>query len=144
MSEKMTIGRLAEAAGVNVETVRFYQRRGLIDEPQRPGGGYRTYRAIDVGRLRFIRRAQTLGFTLDEIANLLKLQGSRQCVDTRDVAQRKLAMIEAKLADLLAMKTALDDLVLRCGDGQGEGSCPIIEALIADRGDGVPSAAAAT
>lgn len=132
MAEKMTIGRLADAAGVNVETVRFYQRSGLIDEPARPDSGYRTYQAGDVRRIRFIKRAQLLGFTLEEIASLLQLEGARTCADTRDLAARKLAMVEAKLADLLAMKNTLDEMVGRCDSGNGKGGCPIIQALIED------------
>lgn len=132
MSEKMTIGRLAGAAGVNVETVRFYQRSGLIDEPARPDSGYRTYKTGDVRRIRFIKRAQLLGFTLDEITSLLKLEGSRTCADTRNLAARKLSMVEAKLADLLAMKNALDEMVARCDSGNGKGGCPIIQALVED------------
>jgi len=114
MTEKMTISRLAGAAGVNVETVRFYQRSGLIDEPTRPYIGYRTYADDDVRRIRFIKRAQLLGFTLDEISSLLKLEGSQTCASTRDLAAKKLAMVEAKLSDLLAMKAALATMVSRC------------------------------
>lgn len=132
MTGKMTIGRLAGAAGVNVETVRFYQRSGLIDEPARPSSGYRTYGDIDVQRIRFIKRAQLLGFTLDEIANLLRLQGSRTCSSTRDLAANKLAMVESKLNDLLAMKTALASMVARCDSEVRSTACPIIQALIDD------------
>ncbi len=132
MTEKMTISRLAGAAGVNVETVRFYQRSGLIDEPARPYGGYRTYGGEDVRRIRFIKRAQLLGFTLDEIAHLLTLEGSQTCSSTRDLAAKKLAMVEAKLSDLLAMKTALATMVSRCDTEHSSTGCPIIQALIAD------------
>lgn len=132
MTEKMTISRLAGAAGVNVETVRFYQRRGLIDEPERPYNGYRNYGDEDVRRIRFIKRAQLLGFTLDEIASLLKLEGSRTCVCTRDLAARKLAVVEAKLSDLHAMKTALATMVSRCDSEGPSAGCPIIKALVDD------------
>ena len=132
MTEKMTISRLASAAGVNVETVRFYQRSGLIDEPARPYSGYRTYAGEDVRRIRFIKRAQHLGFTLDEIASLLKLDGSQTCASTRDLAAKKLAMVEAKLSDLLAMKTALATLVSRCDSEHPSAGCPILQALIDD------------
>lgn len=132
MTEKMTISRLASAAGVNVETVRFYQRSGLIDEPARVNGGYRTYDDEDVRRIRFIKRAQRLGFTLDEIANLLKLEGSQTCARTRDLAARKLAMVEAKLSDLLAIKTALATMVSRCDSQHSGVGCPIIQSLIDD------------
>jgi MerR family mercuric resistance operon transcriptional regulator len=132
MAEKMTISRLAGAAGVNVETVRFYQRSGLIDEPARPSEGYRIYGDEDVRRIRFIKRAQLLGFTLDEIANLLKLEGSQTCASTRDLAAKKLAMVEEKLSDLLAMKTALATMVSRCDSEHPGVGCPIIQALIDD------------
>lgn len=132
MIEKMTISRLAGAAGVNLETVRFYQRCGLIVEPRRPNSGYRTYGDGDVRRIQFIKRAQQLGFTLDEVATLLKLEGSRTCADTRDLAAKKLAMVESKISDLLAMKTALAGMVSRCDSGAWDGGCPIIQALIED------------
>ena len=132
MTEKMTISRLAGASGVNVETVRFYQRSGLIDEPTRPYIGYRTYADDDVRRIRFIKRAQLLGFTLDEISSLLKLEGSQTCASTRDLAAKKLAMVEAKLSDLLAMKAALATMVSRCDSEHPSAGCPIIQALIDD------------
>ena len=132
MIEKMTIGRLASAAGVNVETIRFYQRSGLIDEPARLHGGYRTYGEEDIRRIRFIKRAQLLGFTLDEITSLLKLEGSQACIGTRDLAARKLAMVESKLADLQAMKIALTGMVARCDNEERDEWCPIIQALIDD------------
>lgn len=130
MPEKMTISRLASAASVNVETVRFYQRSGLIDEPARPLSGYRTYGSDDVRRIRFIKRAQLLGFTLDEISNLIRLEGARGCASTRDLAAKKLAMVESKLNDLLAMKTALASMVARCDAKDSAAGCPIIESLI--------------
>jgi MerR family mercuric resistance operon transcriptional regulator len=132
MIDKMTIGRLADAAGVNIETVRFYQRSGLIDEPARPCGGYRTYSEEHIRRIRFIKRAQLLGFTLDEITSLLKLDGLQACTSTRDLAARKLAMVEDKLADLQAMKNALTDMVARCDSEERDDGCPIIQALIDD------------
>ena len=132
MTEKMTIGRLADAAGVNVETIRFYQRSGLINEPARPYSGYRTYGNEDVRRIRFIKRAQLLGFTLDEIASLLELEGSRACASTRDLAATKLAMVEAKLNDLRAMKTTLAGMVASCDSNERRAGCPIIQALIDD------------
>jgi MerR family mercuric resistance operon transcriptional regulator len=132
MDEKMTIGRLAVAAGVNVETVRFYQRSGLIDEPTRPHSGYRTYGDEDIRRIRFIKRAQLLGFTLDEISSLLRLEVSLACSSTRDLAARKLAMVESKLTDLQAMKVALEGMVAQCDSERLSDGCPIIQALIDD------------
>jgi len=130
MKKPMTIGRLAEAAGVNVETVRFYQRNGLIEEPPRPGKGYRIYSAADVRRIRFIKRAQTLGFTLQEIAGLLQLEGVQTCTKARNLAARKLDMVEAKLTDLTAMQSALAEMIGLCDAGAPQGECPIIRALI--------------
>jgi MerR family transcriptional regulator, mercuric resistance operon regulatory protein len=132
MTEKITIGRLAAAANVNVETVRFYQRSGLIEEPARPYRGYRTYGKDDVRRIRFIKRAQLLGFTLDEITSLLKLEGLRTCSDTRNLAATKLAIVEAKLGDLLAMKVALATMIAQCDSQDSTRGCPIIQALVDD------------
>lgn len=132
MTAKMTIGRLANAAGVNVETVRFYQRSGLIDEPARLQSGYRTYGEAEVQRIRFIKRAQLLGFTLDEIAGLLRLEGSLACASTRDLAARKLAIVESKLADLSAMRITLVEMVSQCDSEERSDGCPIIQVLIED------------
>lgn len=132
MAEKMTIGRLAEAAGVNVETIRFYQRSGLIEQPMRPPTGYRAYGLSDIRRLRFIKRAQLLGFTLDEITSLLKLEGSQTCAATHELATKKLTLVEIKLNDLLAMKTALTSMIRRCESDNRTDNCPIIQALIVD------------
>ncbi|MGH8584062.1 MAG: Hg(II)-responsive transcriptional regulator [Gammaproteobacteria bacterium] len=128
----LTIGRLAAAAGVNLETIRYYQRRGLLEEPGKPPGGYRHYPADAVKRLRFIKRAQALGFTLEEITGLLRLEGADCCADTRALATRKLSVIEAKIADLDAMRSALAGLVRACDSGDGRATCPIIQGLARD------------
>ena len=125
----LSIGQVAVAANVNVETIRYYQRRGLLTEPHKPLGGHRRYSSQEVSRLRFIKRAQVLGFTLEEIENLLRLDGANSCSDTRDVAMRKLALIDAKMADLTAMREALTGLVRQCSIGDRQGICPIIDAL---------------
>lgn len=130
MRQSMTISRLAATAGVGVETVRFYQRRGLIAEPSRPAGGYRRYSEADARRIRFIRRAQELGFTLREIGDLLRLEGVRTCAGTRALAARKLGMVEAKLADLAALRQVLAEIIARCDAGRERGACPIIQSLI--------------
>ena len=93
----MTISRLAAAAGVHVETVRYYQRRGLLQEPERPQGSIRRYGTDDVGRLHFIRRAQAVGFRLDEIAGLLEVKGRRACEQTLQLTERKLAEVRQRL-----------------------------------------------
>lgn len=126
----LSIGQVAKAANVNVETVRYYQRRGLLREPERPVSGQRKYSVDDVHRLSFIKRAQALGFTLEEIGNLLQLEGADCCGDTHDLAVRKLTLIDAKIADLTSMRKALADLVLQCELGNQQGSCPIIQSLL--------------
>jgi MerR family mercuric resistance operon transcriptional regulator len=133
MQQDLTIGRLAALAGVNVETIRYYQRRGLLSEPQKPLGGYRHYPADMAKRVRFIKRAQALGFTLEEIAGLLRLDGSDCCAGTRELAAHKIALIEQKLNDLTAIHNVLSALVHQCGNGEGEASCPIIRVL--EQGD---------
>ncbi len=129
---EMTIGRLADEAGVNVETIRYYQRRGLMQEPDRPINGQRRYSMAVVKRVRFIKRAQVLGFTLDEVGSLLELDEAHTCADTRKLAANKLQVIEGKLADLNAMRKALTALLRQCDTGSTKGSCPIIHALAAD------------
>lgn len=129
----LTIGQVAKAAGMNVETVRYYQRRGLLREPEKPLNGHRRYGQGDADRLRFIRRAQVLGFTLDEIENLLRLEGADCCHDTHDLAVRKLDLINAKMADLTRMRGALTELVKQCEKGNEQGTCPIIQSLAQDK-----------
>ena len=126
---ELTIGRLADEAGVNVETIRYYQRRGLMLEPARPGNGHRRYSAAAIRRVRFIKRAQLLGFTLEEVASLLKLDEAHACADTRILAANKLQVIEGKQADLEAMRKALAALLLQCDSGGTRDRCPIIDAL---------------
>jgi MerR family mercuric resistance operon transcriptional regulator len=111
MRGDLTIGKLAERAGVNVETIRYYQRRGLLDEPKKPLGGYRRYPSDTVKRVRFIKRAQGLGFTLEEVAGLVRLDAAGACAETREVAAHKLALIEVKLSELGAMREGLAALV---------------------------------
>jgi MerR family transcriptional regulator, copper efflux regulator len=112
-----TIGRLARAVGVSVETVRYYERRGLVDRPVRRGSQYREYSDADVSRLRFIRRAKELGFTLTEIRELLPAADTR-CVDGVLVAARnKLAQVDYDIGDLEALRTRLARLVDVCADG---------------------------
>ena len=131
MSE-LTIGSLADEAGVNVETIRYYQRRGLMPEPDKPAQGYRRYDATTVKRVRFIKRAQALGFTLEEIGGLLKLDEAHACAETRELASHKLQTIETTLADLVAMRKALTALLCQCDAGAMKGNCPIIHALGSD------------
>ena len=127
--QMLTISKLAREAGVNVETIRFYQRRGLLGEPEKPLGGIRRYAQPDVARVLFIKAAQRIGFTLDEIAQLLQLDDGTQCSDARAIAERKLADVRDRLADLQRIETALTQLVGRCGSRRGKVSCPLIDAL---------------
>ena len=129
---ELTIGRLADEAGVNVETIRYYQRRGLMQEPDKPTRGHRRYASDAVKRVRFIKRAQVLGFTLEEIGSLLELDEAHACAETREMASYKLEIIETKLADLMAMRKALATLLRQCNAGAMKGNCPIIQALAAD------------
>jgi MerR family mercuric resistance operon transcriptional regulator len=132
MACELTIGRAAKLAGVNVETIRYYQRRGLLDTPAKPLGGCRRYPPSIVNRIRFIKRAQALGFTLEEVAGLLKLEQAPACAETRALAAHKMDLLERRIADMISMREALAGLVKQCDAGQAAGGCPIIEALARD------------
>jgi len=129
MTSALTIGRLALAADVHVETVRYYQRIGLLQEPVRPLGGVRRYEPQDLSRLQFIRRAKTMGFTLDEIAGLLQLQGKRACHQTRRLTEHKLVDVRRKLAELQSLETALVQLADECARSPQGGRCPTLDFL---------------
>lgn len=124
----LTIGAVAKQAGVNVETIRYYQREGLIVEPPKPVSGFRVYPPEAIDRLRFIQRSKALGFTLAEIRVLLQLSAS-DCVATRRLTQQKLDLIRSKISDLRAMEDALEQLVTQCESSQPTNNCPIIAAL---------------
>ncbi|NIR14493.1 MAG: MerR family DNA-binding protein [Desulfobacterales bacterium] len=127
----LTIGELAMKANVGVETVRFYERQGLIEQPQRPEKGFRRYPPDTVGKIRFVRRAKELGFTLQEISELMNLRFDPHgaCAEVRRIAEVKVLDIETRIADLEKIRTALRKLVTAC-KGQGTISeCPILEAL---------------
>lgn len=123
-----TISRIAREVGVHVETVRYYERRGLIEQPPKPAAGYRIYPDDTVRRLRFIRRAQELGFTLAEIERLLEL-GDGDCTTTRAVAERKRDSIRGRIRDLREMERVLSNLVDACDRNDSPGGCPIIDSL---------------
>lgn len=131
MNASMTIGRLAHAAGVNVETIRYYQRRDLLDEPNKPLGGHRRYAPEAARRVNFIKRAQQLGFTLEEVKDLLMLEDGQNCRETRRLAQHKLQIIETRIADLDRMRRLLKGLIGECELGKQPRSCPIIATLSA-------------
>jgi len=124
----LTIGRLAKAAEVNVETIRYYQRVGLVNEPVKPLEGFRVYPEETVNRIRFIKRAQKLGFSLQDIAHLLEL-GDGHCDDVREQAEAKLAQIEAQIKDLQAMRKTLKKLITECSAGNENDNCPIVQSL---------------
>ncbi len=123
-----TIGGLARAAGVGVETVRYYQRRGLLPEPARPPGEIRRYGEEDLRRLRFIRRAQAAGFTLEQIGELLALDRTDDRARVRELAQTRVAALDEKIADLKEARDALAGLAGDCARKRG-GPCPILNAF---------------
>ncbi len=127
-----TIRKLADAAGVGVEAVRYYQGRGLLQEPQRVAGGFREYSAEDVQRLHFIKRAQELGFSLDNVAELLSLSAERDQVRVRELTRRRAAEIRKRVNGLEAMASALEGLASCCARAPRSQSCAIIAALAAD------------
>lgn len=129
--ETLTIGQLAKNAGVNIETIRYYERRGLIPEPPRRESGYRQYGPDFVVRIQFIKRAQELGFSLNEIAELLALRvdSDTVCNEVRQRAEVKIANIEAKIQTLQQMKQALVTLVAVCNENGTTSECPILETL---------------
>lgn len=129
INQALTIGRLASLAGVNVETIRYYQRRDLLPEPKKPLGSVRHYRESDVSRIHFIKSAQRLGFTLEEVALLLKLEDGTHCVEARKIAEQKLASVREKLADLKSIETTLAELVNKCDTSGGSICCPLINSL---------------
>ena len=123
------IGQLAAAAGVNVETVRYYERRGLLEQPNKPFHGYRQYPENALFRILFVKRAQQLGFTLSEIFTLLTLS-SDNCSDVKELAQSKLALIQNKIIALKRLEESLTNLIGECRRNPGEARCPIIQALV--------------
>ncbi|MEO8717118.1 MAG: Hg(II)-responsive transcriptional regulator [Burkholderiales bacterium] len=129
MSLNLTIGGVAKAAGVNVETIRYYQRLKLLEEPARPPGGVRRYAGTVVERVRFIKRAQELGFSLTEIQRLLRLGDPQSCGEARALASEKLALVESRVADLQRLRGVLKELIGRCDQRRGKVACPIIESL---------------
>jgi MerR family transcriptional regulator, mercuric resistance operon regulatory protein len=129
MATPLTIGRLAATSGVNVETIRYYHRRGLLPEAVRQVGAHRRYTIEHMKRVRFIKRAQALGFTLNEVRGLLDLGDGCPCASTRARAVQKLDLIKQKIADLAAIRRRLDSLVRKCDESGGDGECPILDVL---------------
>ena len=131
MSQSYTIASLADAAGVNLETVRYYQRRGLMPEPARPLGGIRRYGEAEVERLRFIKRAQVVGFTLAEIQSLLNLRTRQSCSATRELAAARLRLVDARIRELRHLRKELAHWVADCDANREDSACPVIERLAA-------------
>lgn len=127
--ETLTIGAFAKAAGVNVETIRFYQRKGLLPEPDKPFGSIRRYGDAAVTRVRFVKSAQRLGFSLDEIAELLSLDDGTHCDEASQIAEHKLRDVREKQAALARMESVLSALVGACHARKGSVSCPLIASL---------------
>lgn len=125
----LTIGGLAKAANVHVETIRYYQRRGLLSEPERPAGGIRRYGVADIDRLTFVRTAQQLGFSLDEISELLRLDDGTHCQEASALAEHKLQDVRRKIDRLEQMEKVLREMVDRCHAHQGNITCPLIASL---------------
>ena len=132
--ETLTIGQVAKQAGVNIETIRYYERQGLIPEPSRRASGYRQYSADFVKRIQFIKRAQTLGFSLKEITELLELriQPDTACDEVRIRAEQKVTSIEEKIQTLARMKQVLDELIVACHHRGVTSECPILTTLDPD------------
>lgn len=129
--EPLTTSEVAERADVNVQTVRYYERRGLIPEPPRTSAGYRQYRTDHVARIRFIKRAQELGFTLDEAHSLLELRATSTAdsSDVRRVAKDKIEEVRTRIRDLMRIEEKLEELVAACDGEQPTEECPILHAL---------------
>jgi MerR family mercuric resistance operon transcriptional regulator len=128
-SKHLTIGRLAKLANLNVETIRFYQKRGLIQEPPKPAQGYRIYSEEILAQLLFIQRAKCVGFTLTEIKNLLTLGEQGNCDETKKLAEQKLTLVNDKLTDLTQLKNTLEVFIMDCENRNLIDECPIIQAF---------------
>jgi MerR family mercuric resistance operon transcriptional regulator len=129
MPRPYTIAGLARAAGVHVETIRYYQRLRLVAEPSRPLGSIRRYTEVDAERLRFIKRAQGMGFTLAEVSGLLALQARRSCRTTRELAATKLRLVDARIRELRNLRAELVELLAECDANTEDTACPVIQRL---------------
>ena len=123
-----TISKAAQRAGVGIETIRYYQRLGLIEEPVKPVEGYRLYPEQTIALIRFIKRAQELGFTLKEIKVLVEL-GEQNCLETRDMAGLKLQLVQSKIRDLELIEHNLKDLIQHCDARREDEACPIYYSI---------------
>lgn len=138
MNGTLRIGEVASRAGVNVQTIRYYERRGILEEPERSQSGYRQYPVEAAELVCTIKRAQKLGFSLDEIEDLLRIRDWRDgaCTAARDVAAQKLAALRDKIEHLESVKTTLEELIRDCAPRQAAGECRVLTA-ITDEGAGI-------
>ncbi len=127
-NSRTTISKAAQRAGVGIETIRYYQRRGLIEEPAKPVEGYRIYPEQTIARVRFIKRAQELGFSLKEVKTLVEL-GDEKCLETRDLAVLKLELVQTKIRDLQSIENNLRDLIRYCDTRRKDEACPIYYSI---------------
>ncbi|MCD2453383.1 MerR family DNA-binding protein [Methylicorpusculum oleiharenae] len=127
----LTIGKLAKQTEVTIETIRHYQRIGLLAEPAKPDDGYRMYSVDTIARMRFIKRAQQAGFTLKEIATLLSLDGAH-CADARQLAEQKYQQIDQQIRDLTTLRQVLGTLVENCQQTEPSARCAILDAFSDD------------
>jgi MerR family mercuric resistance operon transcriptional regulator len=127
-NSRTTISRAAQRAGVGIETIRYYQRRGLIEEPVKPVEGYRLYPEQTIAQVRFIKRAQELGFSLKEVKTLVEL-GDEKCLETRDLALLKLELVKTKIRDLQSIENNLKDLICYCDNRREDEACPIYYSI---------------
>ena len=128
INKKITIGKAAQAANVSIETIRYYQRRKLIQEPAKPLEGYRLYPEETIAQIKFIKRAQSIGFSLKEIEALLKL-GNQQCSETHGLASSKLIVVKEKIKDLRAIERTLKVLIKSCEQSDDDNFCPLINSI---------------
>ncbi|MCX4186290.1 MerR family transcriptional regulator [Methylophaga sp. OBS4] len=136
MKNIFTTGQLAKQADCNVETVRFYEQKGLMPEPSRTAGGHRVYNLSHVKRLHFIRRSRELGFNIEQVRELLKFidEPDHNCGEVNVMATTQISTIEKKITDLQRLQRALSDMADRCqGSGYSINDCPIIDALYVDK-----------
>jgi len=124
-----TISQLAKSAGVNVETIRYYERQKLIEQPNKPTQGYRQYPEATLTKVLFIKRAQLLGFTLSEIKALIELS-TGSCQEVQHLAEHKLGIVQAKIKDLKSLEKSLKHLVSSCQSNPDTASCPVIDSLV--------------
>ncbi len=125
---KLTIGKLAKQANVTIETIRYYQRKCLLDKPTKPTTGYRQYPLEAIARIQFIKRAQSCGFALKEIMELISME-SDHCLDVQKMAEQKRQQVDNQIKDLLALRTVLDNLVKGCKNNSSKEHCSLIETL---------------